>query len=35
MGFFNVLMTKFIVVSGHKDGFDLVLIYHHVVIFIA
>ena len=35
MGWFNVLMTEFIVVSGHKDGVDLVLIYRHVVIFVA
>ena len=34
MGWFNV-MTEFIVVSGHKDGVDLVLIYRHVVIFVA
>ena len=27
--------AKFIVVSGRKDGVDLVLIYHYVVIFIA
>ena len=27
MGWFNVLMTEFIVVSGRKDGVDLVLIY--------
>ena len=26
MGWFNVLMTIFIVVSGRKDGVDLVLI---------
>ena len=26
-------MTEFIVVSGHKDGVDLVLIYRHVLIF--
>ena len=26
-------MTEFIVVSGHKDGVDLVVIYRHVVIF--
>jgi len=32
---FNVLMTEFIVVSGRKDGVDLVLIYLHVVIFVA
>ena len=35
MGWFNVLMTEFIVVSGRKDGVDLALIYHHVVIFVA
>ena len=35
MGWFNVLMTEFIVVSGRKDGVDLVLIYRHVVIFVA
>ena len=35
MGWFNVLMTEFIVVSGRKDGVDLVLIYRYVVIFIA
>ena len=60
MGWFNVLMTefivpnipfllapyplplstpstqaKFIVVTGRKDGVDLVLIYRYVVIFIA
>ena len=35
MGWFNVLMTEFIVVSGRKDGVYLVLIYRHVVIFIA
>ena len=27
--------AKFIVVSGRKDGVDLVLIYRYVVIFIA
>ena len=27
--------AKFIVVSGHKDGVDLVSIYRYVVIFIA
>ena len=27
--------AKFIVVSGRKDGVDLVLIYHYVVIFVA
>ena len=27
--------AKFIVVTGRKDGVDLVLIYRHVVIFIA
>ena len=32
-GWFKVLMTEFIVVSGRKDGVDLVLIYCHVVIF--
>ena len=32
-GWFKVLMTEFIVVSGRKDGVDLVLIYRHVVIF--
>ena len=26
-------MTEFIVVSGRRDGVDLVLIYRHVVIF--
>ena len=30
-----MLMTEFIVVSGCKDGVDLVLIYCHVVTFIA
>ena len=60
MGWFNVLMTefivaclagyyfspihipfllpsqaKFMVVSGHKNGVDLVLIYRYVVIFVA
>ena len=35
VGWFNVLMTEFIVVSGHKDGVYLVLIYRHVVIFVA
>ena len=35
MGWFNVLVTGFIVVSGRKDGLYLVLIYHHVVIFVA
>ena len=37
MGWFNVLMIEFIVVSGRKDGVDLVLIYRHVhvVIFLA
>ena len=30
-----MLMTEFIVVSGCKDGVDLVLIYRYVVIFIA
>ena len=34
MGWFNVLMTEFIV-SGHKDGVYLVLIYCHVVVFVA
>ena len=32
---FNVLRTEFTVVSGRKDGVDLVLIYLHVVIFVA
>ena len=27
--------AKFVVVSGCKDGVDLVLIYRHVVIFVA
>ena len=27
--------AKFIVVSGRKDGVDLVLIHHYVVIFVA
>ena len=27
--------AKFIVVSGHKHGVDLVLIYRYVVIFVA
>ena len=31
MGWFNVLMTEFIVVSGRKVGVYLVLIYRHVV----
>ena len=35
MSFFNALMTEFIVVSDRNDVVDLVLIYHHVVIFIA
>ena len=35
MGWFNVLMTEFIVVSGRKDEVDLVLICRHVVIFVA
>ena len=35
VGWFNVLMTEFIVVSGRKDGVYLVLIYRHVVIFAA
>ena len=36
MGWFNVLTTEFIlVVSGRKDGVDLVLIYRLVVIFVA
>ena len=35
MGCFNVLMTEFIVVGGRKDGVYLVLIYRHVVIFVA
>ena len=36
MGWFNyVLTTEFIVVSGHKDGVDLVLIYRHEVIFVS
>ena len=35
MGWFNVLITEFIVVSGRKDGVDLVSIYRHVVIFVA
>ena len=35
MGWFKVLVTKFIVISGRKDGVYLVLIYHHVVIFVA
>ena len=30
-----MLMTEFIVVSGCKDGVDLVLIYRYVVIFVA
>ena len=31
-----MLITEFsIVVSGRKDGVDLVLIYRHVVIFVA
>ena len=30
-----MLMTEFIVVSGCKDGVDLVLIYRHVVTFVA
>ena len=34
MGWFNVV-TEFIVVSGRKGGVDLVLIYRHVVIFVA
>ena len=29
------MQAKFIDVSGRKDGVDLVLIYHYVVIFIA
>ena len=32
-GWFKVLMTEFIVVSGRKDRVDLVLIYRHVGIF--
>ena len=32
-GWFKVLMTEFKVVSGRKDGVDLVMIYRHVVIF--
>ena len=35
MGWFNVLMTEFIVVSGRKDKVDLALIHRHVVIFVA
>ena len=35
MGWFNVLMTEFIVVSGRKDGVYLVYIYRHVVNFVA
>ena len=31
MGWFNVLMTEFIVVSGRKNEVDLVLICRHVV----
>ena len=27
--------AKFMVVSGHKDGVDLVLVYCYVVIFVA
>ena len=27
--------AKFMVVSGHKDGVDVVLIYRYVVIFVA
>ena len=35
-GWFNVPITEFsIVVSGRKDGVDLLLIYRHVVIFVA
>ena len=30
-----MLMTEFIIVSGCKDGVDLVLIYRHVVTFVA
>ena len=30
-----MLMTEFIVVSGCKDGVDLVLLYRHVVTFVA
>ena len=30
-----MLMTEFIVFSGCKDGVDLVLIYRHVVTFVA
>ena len=30
-----MLMTEFIVVSGCKHGVDLVLIYRHVVTFVA
>ena len=30
-----MLMTEFIVVSGCKDGVDLVLIYRHVVTFVV
>ena len=30
-----MLMTEFIVVSGCKDGVDLVLIYRHVVTLVA
>ena len=35
VGWFNVLMTEFIVVCGHRDGVYLVLICRHVVIFVA
>ena len=35
MGWFNVLMTESTVVNGRKDGVHLVLIYRHVVIFVA
>ena len=30
-----MLMTEFIVVSGCKDGVDLVLLYRRVVTFVA
>ena len=35
VGLMCLYMTEFIVVSGHKDGVYLVLIYRHVVIFVA
>ena len=35
MGWFNVLMTEFIVVSGRKDRVDLALMYRHVFIFVT